>query len=506
MGRIVDLELNFDALLRYADSAFDKGDVLSAIQNLNEAYDLADDDEKKARLFKTYVKCFRTTGNSRSLIDAVAKEVVYTRDDDYYRFDFSARDPEPVEYEEELSYDDVKKYNTAKHYIFDRKYDEAMAILADVPTDYHYLKQIVEALSIAVDVDKKLNLDKYAIPLIGIMAGAPDQVEMLGMMLEGGRATHNIMVDSADFLLEEEDPDNLCMMGMAYFRGNEPTIAAKFFKKTLDIDPIDEDALYYLSMISVLTNKREDGKKYWDRYKAVYKRFGAPIDLMERFFDSEESAFLVPYMTLPFQFAEKVSVELISEAQKEDVTQEYADKFYDFAILGQENFVMRVMDKLGKITDKPILTKTYLKILATTRSSVLLKQKIFDKLVTDGYEGEVLIATEAKVTYLNVTKIHRRVNRNWEMIYRMILRNLPFSDAYIPIKCSILSAIIKKLDGLFVPDSDEDMAFAVAMALVNYIHRLKVNVDILSLVKAINIEPEVMQRGVEKFNLNGIFV
>lgn len=507
MGRIVDLEINFDSLLRFAESAYDRGDLVAAVLNLNEAKKIATERDQFIALYNLYVKCFRNTGNSRPIIDAVGKEISYSHEEDFYRFDFSRRDGDIAEEDEDISYEDIKKYNTVRNLIYERRYEEAMNIIVELPSDMVYVQSVIDALIQAVECDKKLNLDKFVVPLLGLIAGAPNQAEMVGLMLDGGRATHNIMVDSADYLLEEEDTNVLCMMGMAYFKGNEPRVAKRFFEKTIIGDPLDQDALYYLTAIAVLLKDEEGRKKYWDRYKALYAPLGAPVRIMEDFFDSDYKDFVVPYLTLPSRYLAEVSEELLSVTHNGDIDEVFAERFYEYAIVASDRLVGALMYKIGKVTaDKEVLIGVYKKLLATAYTTMGVKQIILDKLVDDGYEGELTVVTENKVVCFTLTKIHRRVDKNWELIYRLILRNLPFSSAYIPLRCSVLSAIVKKLDTIFRPESDEDFTYALTMAVINYIDKLKLNVDMFALFNAMHVDPEIMERGAKKFNIDKLFI
>lgn len=509
MGQIIDLNLSFRNLINFAEKALKKGDTLGCALNLNEALELAEAREEKQQVYSLFIKCFRSTSNVRSVMDVVAKDVENRVNDDYYRMDFDLRRHTPDEEffeSEEPDYDVVRTYNEIKNFINERKYDDAIALLSDAKPNYECMDAVVDALNDAVDCDKRLNLDKYLIPLIGIMANSPCQIDMLQLLLEGGKATHNIMVDSAEFLLSEEDDSNtLCLMGIAYFQSNELETAEKFFLKALDNDPIDEDALYYMSVISNLLGGEKRNGKYWDRYKAVYKITEPPINLLEEFFFSEDKTFLVPYQTLPISFIEKVAKRLLLEASTEDISDEYAAKLTEFAKLSPDKPFLTLIKFFGRTGTKPRLQKLYVDLLKSSRVPAFVKERLVGILAEDGYEGDLLILTDKRVVFTRFAKLHRRVSKAWSLIYKLLLRSMPFSDVYIPVRCGVLSQVIKKLDGMIALEED-DMGFALALALVNYLRRLRVNIDILSLIKAMNIDADLVDKGLTKFGLDTIYV
>lgn len=506
MGRIIDFDLNFEKLLDFAEKSLVKGDTLSCALNLNEALTRAESREDRRKVYELFIKCFSVTDNARaSVTDVIAKDVSEREDDEYYRMDFDLRKRGDDYVEEEADYEQLKEFNEVKNLINERRYDEALSRITPAMTSLDYMESVVGALIDAVGCDKRLNLDKYIIPLIGIMTTAPCQIEMLQLLLEGGKTTHKLMVDSADYLLDDDDSNSLCFMGMAYFQSNEPETAERFFLKVLDIDPIDEDALYYMSVIGVLLEREDRGAKYWNRFKEVYKITEPPVDLLEEFFRSDDITFLVPYQTLPVTFLERVSEQLIMDAPNGDIDDAYAVRVMDYAKLAPAPAVVSLIKSLGKTADKPKLQNTYVKLLSSSRVSLRIKRAIVDVLVADGYEGDACLLTDARVVYIRFAKLHRRVQKNWTIIYKALLRNIPFSETYIPLRCSVLSAVIKKLDGLIAP-SEEDLSFALAIALVNYLRRLRVNIDVMNIVKELEIDADAVDAGLSKFGLDNIFI
>lgn len=507
MGQVIELVLSYDNLMKFAENALEKGDTLTCALNLNEALTKADGREQVRRVYELFVECFRMSSSVTAVMQAIMKEIENRVDDDYYRFDFANRKKAYLpEDEEEPDYETIRVCNDVKNKIVERKYEEAMLLLTAVQPTSELCEGIIDALNDAVDMDKGINIDKYLLHVLAIMTASSSKVEILRLMLRGGQVTHRMMTESADFLLDDDDSNALCLIGMAFFENNETQIAKRFFKKALSIDPIDEDALYYMTVIKILTKDENDKTDYWSRYKQVYKITEPPIRTMEEFFKSDDVNALVPYRVFPGKFvSEKLTVLALAASGKEDITPDYAADFIEFCKCASEHASYFLIDILGKTDDKPVLTETYKKLLTSARVPDGLKEKIVDALIESGYEGVLSILTEERAVVMRVTKLHKRVHKIWNMLYQMILKNSPFCEEYLPINCGDLAYIIKKLDGIIQPDED-DINFCLALTVINYIKRLKINRDYFSALKALDLDTTDLDRGLKKFELDDIFI
>ncbi len=508
MGQVIELVLSYDNLIKFAEAALEKGDTLTCVLNLNEALTKADGREQLRQVYQLFVECFRMTSGITAVAQAIMKEIECRVDDEYYRFDFGPKRksyiPDPDD--EEPDYETIRVCNDVKNKIIERKYEEAMLLLTAVQPTSELCEDIIDALNDAVDIDKGINIDDYLLHVLALMTASSSKVEILRLMLRGGRVTHRMMVESADFLLDEDDNNALCLIGMAFFENNEMQIAKRFFKKTLSIDPIDEDALYYMTVIKILTKDETDKTDYWGRYKQVYKITEPPIRTMEEFFKSDHVNLLVPYRVFPGKFvSEKLTVLAHAASCKEDITPDYAADLIEFCKSSAEHASSFIIDILGKTDGKPVLTETYKTLLSSARVSDVLKEKIMTVLMEGGYEGTLFILTEDRAVAMRVTKIHKRVHKVWNIIYKMVIKNSPFCEEYLPIRCGDLAYVIKKLDGMIQPD-EEDFNFCLAMLVINYIKRLKINIDYLSALKAWKIDPADFDRGLKKFAFNDMFI
>lgn len=512
MGKVLELVLSYENLMKFAAHALEVGDSLTCALNLNEALTKAEGSEQVRRVYELFVECYRTTYSPSAVMQTVMKEIENRADgtnDDYYRFDFYRRKRSyDIDFEEETDYKNIRMCNDIKNKIIERKYEEAMLLFSTAKPDFDSCEGIIDALNDAVDIDKKVNIDKYLIQMLALMSASSSKVEILRLMLRGGVVTHRMMIESADFLLEEDDTNDLCYMGIAFFEDNELPIAKKFFQKVLLLDPINEKALYHMTVIKILTKDRSDPIDYWSRYKQVYKITEPPIRTMEEFFKSADVEILVPYENFPSKFVIKKFNDLACAApSKGDITQEYAEDLIEFCKYASEYASYYLMDVLGSIYHKPVLIETYKKLLTLSRVSDALKKRIMDVFVDSGYEGMLSILTEDdRVVVMKVTKLHKRVYGVWNDIYRTMIKNSPFSKFYLPIHCADLAVVIKKIAEAMPYPYEEDSDFCLALVVINYIKRIRVNIDYLTALQTLDIDSVDMDKGLKSYGLKDIFI
>jgi len=509
MGRKIEMDLGFPSLIKYAEAALEREDALTCAINLNEALDKAVTNAEKNRVYNLFVECYRLSSSVFSIMQAIVEEIKTRVDEEFYRFDFSFK--KKGYDEEEPDYLSVRMNNDVKYLIAERRYDEAMALFLKSKPNAEQCEALIDALNDAVDIDRKFNIDKYILEIIAIMSVSTSKAEVLRLMLSGGKIAGSMVKDSVPYLIEEDDSNTLCLMGMAFYECGEYEIANKFFKKTLTIDPIDEDALNYSAIIE--RSFAKDGQKeenvnidYFGRLKEVYRITKPPIKLTEEFLNSRFVAELAPYRGLPAVFMESKMHEIMLELNpKEDVTPILAEKISDFIKLSPEQAGSIFLDLIGGIERRPVLAETYKELLSLSRVPEGLKEKLYALLVDGGYEGNLVVVTDDRAVCVRIAKIHRRVHRIWNVIYRIVVKNTPFTDIYLPLKCGVLADIIKELDEKIYPDED-DVEFCLAVLLLNYVKRININVDYASIMKEFRIETEDIEYGMRKFGFDDIFI
>lgn len=260
-----------------------------------------------------------------------------------------------------------------------------------------------------------------------------------------------------------------------------------------------------MTVINLLLAKKEEALKYWDTYKVAYKVTAPPTKLYEKFFDSKEISCLVPYGILPFEFTKLVSAELRKNCPKDDFDTEYAKNYIEFCMLSNDRHVIDTLN-FKKLTNRPMALQTYLMILKNTKVSEGIKKKIMMQLVDNGYEGNITVVTDTSIIAFDLVRLHHRVNQWWGVVYKAIVRNLPFSDFYMPIKCSLMGSVVKKLDTAIPNLEMEDLNFAIALLVFNYIKRLKINVDIYEVAKSMSIEVDDIAKGLKKYDLKELYI
>lgn len=511
MGQIIEFELNVETCLRFAKSALEKENYLLSLQNCNEAMSLAYTNKEIHSVLESYSQVFRETENNKSFKTILAMDIEHRNIGGYFRMDFSeflTYNESYIENEQlrQMTLRQMEKYNDIKNLFAERHYDEAINGLSDLVLNSEIAMGIVDCLKTAVENDDKFRLDNYVVTLLEVLAHSQSYYDMIKLMLEGGRLTHDIMVDSVDYFLSEADSvASLVILGETFFSSKEVDISKKFFDEALKQNPVEENSLYYMTVINLLLDKKEEAAKYWDTYKEAYKITSPPIKLYERFFASKELTYLVPYGILPFDFTKKIVAELKKSCPKDDFDEEYSRRYIEFCMLSNDRHVFDTLN-IKKFNNRPITVKTYLDILKNTKVNDTIKRRIIMMLVDGGYEGKVTLVTDTAIVAFDMIKLHHRVNQWWGVVYKALLRNLPFVDYYMPIKCSLMASLIKKFDSE-VPNLElEDLNFAIAIMIFNYTKRLKINVDIYDVARSMGVEIDDLAKGLKKYDLKDLYI
>ena len=507
MEKMIPLQTDFDALVRYARDTIDQ--PLLCVQNLNEAWSLAATTEEKDAVLHLYIRLYRRTSNNRALLDVVAKELELTEGgEEFFRMDFGDRKDVRSEFEDEtLDYEELKNIAKIRSLIEERKYDEAFALTDKTDCSGDFAQPVVDALISALDADEKLTLDKYLPTLLALMATYPDQSVMIALMLRGGVATHSVMIDAAEyFLTEETDPNSLCLYGMAFFKGGEPKVAEKFFKRTLEIDPIDEDALYHLAVLGKLNGDRESVKKYWTRYREVYGSGYIPVRLLDEYFTEDDDEVMVPFVLFPPKLLEKHFKELLLDDPRVPLSDEYCDKLFDISLTAPIPATLTVLRLLDLPKGRDNLTECYKKMLAASRVPQAIKDKALDLLLYDAYEGRLTYVDDKRVILATLVDPHMRANSPWANVYRRVVCELFYCEEYVPIHCSTLLSVIRKVGQKFrVGRSEEDEDFGVLIAVMNYLHKIQSNADYARVLKEVGVEG-VAEECVAKYGVDSLIV
>ncbi len=506
MGTKLELDLSLGSLHQQALVAYESGNAYKAIMDINEALSLDITDMERARLISLMVECYRLSSSVRAIMEIMKVDLSEKhRHDDYYRFDFPRRE-RGYDDEEELTYEAMRIHNDVRNLILERKYDEAMMLFRRVAPVAGLCDGIIDALLSASESDTNFNLDKYIVQVLAVLAVVGNKSDMLRLMLRGGNMTREMICSSVNFLLEEEDSNALCLVGMAFFEYNEVAISRKFFERVLTLDPIDEDALYYMTVIKLLQKDTEDKTDYWSRYKEIYKITKPPVKLLEKFMQSKDIQLLVPYHTLPNSFVRKEMAHILMKCTpKEDIDEEFYEYLLDFFKLAPEHELDNVIRALGKLNGRVMVTKLYLEVLASARTCDEIKERIYYELIHDGYEGEVCILTDRRLVVTHLTRIHKRVHKAWDIFYRIVQKNIPFADIYVPLRCGELAFVTKKLDSVIYPD-EEDIGFCMGLLLINYTRRLNLNIDYFDVLRSFHIDMAEMDLGMQKYNIDDIFI
>ncbi|MBR1746748.1 MAG: hypothetical protein IJ735_00880 [Clostridia bacterium] len=509
MARVINLDLNFDALLHYADKHIET-DVCAALSDLNAAAEYVETSSQRAELYRQYIRVYKKTSNNRALLDAVGKEIEASEaGEEFFRLDFGERKDVRAEFEDEtVGYEDLKNIAKIRCLMEERRYEEAFSLLQETECSGEYARPVVDAIASALDADETFTLNRYVEHMVGLMMTYPDQAAMISLMLRGGPASHSIMIESAEFFLGDEDPNALCLYGMAYFKGGEPSIAEKFFQKTLGVDPIDEDALYNLAVIKKLQKKEEEAKKLWLRYRETYKSGNIPLKAYERYFSKESDDVLIPFLTMPSDMMEEYTKALfLEDLSKIPLTDDYCEKLYEMSMVAPIPAVLTVMRLLDVPKGRDNLTECYKKMLAASRVPQNIKDKALDLLLYDGYEGRITYVDDKRAIVATLVNPHMRSGSPWLTVFRRALCHLFYSEEFIPIRCSTLIAVIRKCGTHFrIGRSADDVDFGLVATFVNYLHKIKSNVDYAAVVRDLGIDFGLIEESILHYGVDNLIV
>lgn len=501
MGEIIELKTDFSDLADYARKAMDEGDFVLASINLNEAMEKAESNREKHYVYSLFFECYRRVENGGAMVEILARDLSVSSKAAFEKIPVKMQKKYNDYYEEEApSYEDYLEYCRVQNLIKERDYRAAAAKLATLRPHLDLTEDVCYALEEAAGCDNSFDLDEFGVYMMNVILNAPFRADFIYMMLKSGRNTRRLALEGAAILLDDEDPVVLKTCGEAYYRSGFTAIAEKFFAKVLSIYETDEECLYYMAAIA--KSKEDEGakNKYLGIYKAAYSVIGAPTEIISRYIESDclNENFLYGYMSV--KFINSVAKSLSQMLKVPEMDTESAKLLADFCKVGYTGAVVKTVNSITKLSSRPEIIEALKEVLRSDWPSVKIKEAVLDKLLTGGYEGEVVVLTENFATYASVTRIHRRVSSQWESVYRKCTEIILLSDMYIPLRCSVLSMLIKRLSDTFEPE-ERDLSEAVAMCLANYCLKLKVNADIDFFIGSLGVPEELMNMFMKKYAL-----
>lgn len=501
MGEIIELRTDFFKLIDYAKKAIDEGDYVVASINLNEAMEKADSDKERHLVNSMFFECFRRVENGGAMVEILARDLAVSAKESFEKIPVKMQKKYNDYYEEEAPlYDEYLEYCRVQNLIRERNYRAAAAALAKLRPNLDLMEDVCAALDEASRSDNAFDLDEFGVFMMNVIINAPFRADFLYTMLKSGRNTRRVALEGVTLLLDDEDPVVLKTAGEAYYRCGLIPVAEKFFTKVLSVYATDEESLYYMAAISKIKGDEGEKNKYLGLYKAAYSVIGAPVTVISRYIDSDSLDDFHLYGYMSVKFIDSVAKTLLQVLKIPEMDTENAKLFSDFCKVGHTDKVLKVISSITKLPSRPVLIEALKEVLRSDWPSIRIKEAVVKKLLETGYEGEIVLLTENYATYATVTKIHRRVSSKWEAVYRKCVEILLFTDIYIPLKCSVLSMLVKRLSDMFDVD-EEDLSEATAMCLANYCLKVKVNTDTDLFMRSMGVPDEIMFLFMKKYAL-----
>lgn len=501
MGEIIELKTDFPVLVKYAQKALDEGNFVLASINLNEAMEKAESNRERHLVYSMFFECYRRVENGGAMVEVLARDLSVSSKAAFEKIPVKMQRKYNDYYEEEApSYEDYLGYCRVQNLIKERKYEAAAASLAGLQPNLDLAEDVCFALEEAARCDNSFDLDRFWSYMTRVLIGAPFRSDFIYMMLKSGRNTRQLALEGAALLLDEEDPVILKTCGEAYYRSGFTAIAERFFAKILTIYETDEESLYYMAAIAQSGGDEEGKNKYFGTYKAAYSVIGAPTEIIARYLESDSLGDNFLYGYMPVKFINAVAKSLSQTLKIREMDTESAKLLKDFCKVAYGGAVVKTVRQITKLSSRPEIIGALKEVLRSDWPSVKVKEAVLEKLLTAGYEGEIVLLTENFATYASVAAIHRRVSSQWEAVYRQCIKIILLNDMYIPLRCSLLSMLIKRLADSFDVE-EQDLSEATAMCLANYCIKLKVNADIDFFIGSLGVPEELMNMFMKKYAL-----
>ena len=489
MGNIIALDINLKSCLDFADKFIKEGKFLDAILNLNDAFNYTKNTEDKKELYIRYLYILTQTDNYGAAYTIFTKMIYLNCKDDFYVFDgidvmlknsIIFGDLDRITFEG-LDVESREEFITArelyKNENFKELYEQIIYLGNDKNPYFNDMMKMVYESTFNVN----FNLSKSQIIETATMLYAkdPENPYIISMLLDTkDKKIVELMEKGYNVQLEnaEDDYFSLLHLGRAYMINEKYYIAGKFFNELLEQNDLDEEALFLATLNSFLGGEKEKAKRYLNTYAAVFSSSDAPINFYRNFFRSE---YLQP-TKYPFVSNEFVDHEL------ERITNEF--KVFSPNELSIKTFIdlfkvagYRYNELYDLVVLYPceIMNKALLELIKTMRVNSYHKLFLFHQLVSNKYEGKFDMIYKDKVYCGNLLKLRARgLELPYYNIYEEIVSMLPFCEEIIPMKCSVLSIIIKNAAKQITIEDDKELENITKYIIFKmYCQKLNVKID-----------------------------
>lgn len=501
---VVEFKPDLKELIRLAAVAASEGKYVICVHNLSDAMNAAADSDEKSLVYRCFSDMFMSIGNVTIARNALFRACKEADKGGYYS----------IAYDKFLPYDNIMEdmedlpapdsdailgYNDVYNYFKTGQYEKGLDILCELVPDLKCLDEVTGVLYDAIEDGKKIDLSAHAYKLLlltGIFAAKSG--EFVRVMLQGSPVTRAIITDGVKFFVDEiGDRRVLGEVAEAFVDEEEYECAEICFEKLLEECEIDEVALFYMAALAYHKDNKKDGDKYWNVYKLVYERFGAPTDVFEGMFERK----IVPvYGAIAATFV-KGDADLLNRGAREDYEVKKAAKHV--LSYASDKLLIRMTKILDPRDD--VMLEAYKETLISPFVGDARKRRLVGEMLKCGYEGRIAIAFENKGEIFDCVKFTVKSNRAlWHSVFEKVSLGIIASDEFLPYRPSFLAAEIrsfaKKCTELKIDADYDDLSFLCTVMATHYNDKAKKDTNI-GWVNGIvpQLSPEELKRGLNKF-------
>lgn len=457
MGNVIALELNVKSCLGFADRFIQEEKFLDAIINLNDALKFAKTNEEKREIYARYLYLLTQTSNFGSAYTIFCKLIYTYCSKDCYIFDgvdMVLRDsllfsnPNVLYSFDGIDITSREDFIMIREFVKNEDYQtlfDALPIIAKPSNPYFndmmrlsYEATQRSSFNVSKDIVLKSAMQLYPV--------APENPHIISLLLESkDQEIIKVLEKGYRLQIEKADDDyfDLLRIGRAYMLSKRYSVAAKFFAKIMQQNKYDEETLWTAAQNYYLMGDVVKGRKLLNIYAAFFQCSDAPIKLFRAYMDSDcVEPLRYPLISKQFinqeikrleEFFKVFAPSQASVGQLEDLFKVAGDKY----------------KKLYAIVSKypcEAMQEAILRMISSMRINSFHKRFLFKELVESGFEGGFEMVYKDRIYCANILRLRARgIDDKYFELYKEIVSMIPFCHEIVPLKCSVLAEITKKV-------------------------------------------------------------
>lgn len=488
---IIKMDISFESCVQFAEELIAEEKYVEAMQNLNEAMQLAKKEKKDA--FEAVSQMFyimSKTDNYQGALDVAVLllSVMQAGRENYYfdNIEECIKDIFPMEAGEEMSefsplfinIVDIRRreyFIRAQEYVANEQHD---LFLLELNTLYfgsgkYSQKVIMMFLNDCAPTFKGAKKARMLEEIMSISDVDPMGANpfILEYVLSQNIDKYSSMLEAnaGDILADLfENPLGLLCVGVGFMKCSKFDVANIFLRQALKLNPHEEETMWTMALNYYLMGDREEGRVWLNKYAAMFGVGSVPIQLYRKFMETAPMPVDYPFVSV--EFLGKQFFDMIKDA---DLGNEF-----DYKMMGQILFVApeksyeiftHALDtyRVDGPSEKARIAMA-LELLRAPRVQSALKPFIMRELVSSSYEGPVTIVYEQRFISYTMRRFKDTLLPCIEDSYSELIGILPFVLEHIPMHFKMMRKIAtdmnKKL--LTVTPLSKDTYTAVTYAML----------------------------------------